>query len=338
MNALKNFLLVIFSLTLTLTGLEFMSRVIMPVQYGHHYIGQDGAPIEPKRDFYTLKPSIAYRQVTHEFDKPTTHTASGFRGPYDFPNPDVIFIGDSFTYGTGLADEETIPYLFCAETGERCVNLGRAGTATLHQIEILRAYLDGLKWTPKEVRLIMLAMTTAQMAGNDINGNLEEKTRAQNDFAPMPEKPPENVLQEIIAKRKKVLEYSNIARITYYMAGPALRAMLSPEVNETELALAIGATQAQLARLQAMAETRGFRLSIYVVHPMQDLMRGTWQETESTIKRIAPGNVLVVDTAHSLVGTDKPPQDYYYPIDGHLNPEGAARVAKYMAIETDKSQ
>ena len=130
-NALKNLALVLFSVLLSLVLMEGVSRLFMPVQYGHSFVAEDGSAVSPVRDFHTLAPSLSFRQVTHEYDKATTHTSGGFRGPMNPAQPGVIFIGDSFTYGTGLADEETIPFLYCMETGEACVNLGRAGTATL---------------------------------------------------------------------------------------------------------------------------------------------------------------------------------------------------------------
>ena len=330
-NALKNTALVLCSILLSLAGMEIVSRLVMPVQYGHTFLAQDGGAVSPVRDFYTLTPGLSYRQVTHEYDKATTHTGGGFRGPMNPAQPDIIFLGDSFTYGTGLADDETIPFIYCGETRQACVNLGRAGTATLHQADILDYFLRNANWQPREVKLMMMVMSAALMAGNDLNGNLEEQARKENGFKPVPETAGKGALQKLVAQRKKILAHSNLARIAYYMAGPALRASFSPGADEVKLAQALAATKMQLARLHEMAQQRNFKLTIYIIHPMQDLMNDTYRDTESVIKGIAPAGVPVIDTAYALVGTSKKPQDYYYPVDGHLNPEGAMRVAKFMA-------
>src|SRR5688572_1489174 len=165
---LKNSALVFAACLTGLILLEGVSRFVYPIQYGHKYFSADGREaVEPaNKDEITLKPSLTYRQKTQEFDKITTHTARGFRGPkggfMDPAKPDVIFIGDSMTYGIGLSDEETIPYLYCQGLKLHCVNLGRPSTSTQDQLDILEHYLTTYAWRPVKVNLIMNAMTSSQ--------------------------------------------------------------------------------------------------------------------------------------------------------------------------------
>ena len=171
----KNILLLLVSIVVSFGVLEAGSRFIFPVQYGHSFITMDGtADITLSQDLLALTPSITFRQKTHEYDKVTTHTAAGFRGPMTPDNPDIIFIGDSFTYGTGLSDEETFAYLYCRETGKECANLGRIGSGTVRQIDILEHFMAQESWRPREIKLVMLAMTSALMAGNDLMDNIGE--------------------------------------------------------------------------------------------------------------------------------------------------------------------
>lgn len=329
-NIFKNLLLILVSLLFSLAVLEGMSRLVMPIQYGHNYISIDGREdVDPTRDHLTLTPSVTFRQKTHEFDKVTTHTADGFRGTENPDNPDVIFIGDSFTYGTGLADEETIPQVFARDSGRVSVNLGRAGTGTVRQLDILEHFLAQKDWHPQEVKLVVMAMTAALMAGNDLADNLEEsggKSYQKKEAAA--QKREKNPLRILVNKRKAVLAHSNLARIIYYTAGPLLRAKLSPEVGAEKLEKALEITKEQFARLDKIAQEKGFTYTIYLIHPMQDFVNGTAGDTFAALSALVPPG-KVIDTAPVFSGIA--PRDYYYPLDGHLKPEGAAAVAAFIA-------
>ena len=59
---------------------------------------------------------------------------------------------------------------------------------------------------------------------------------------------------------------------------------------------------------------------------MQDLMNGTYTQTLESIRAISPIPEAVISTAEPLL-TEQDPKRFYYALDGHLNVEGARRVA-----------
>jgi hypothetical protein len=344
---LKNAGLLGLSVIIALVMLEGLSRLVYPVQYGHKSFDLDGNPIYPATDFLGVVPNLTYRQKAQEFDKITTHTAGGYRGPadsfMDVPNPEILFLGDSMTYGVGLADEETIPYLYCKAAGKTCANLGRPGAGTREEIDILQNRLEKDGWRPLEVKLLMNVMTAAQFGGNDLTDNLAAAQRQVED----------NIRRATIARGENpaaaetetatptlrnflslpaetdILSTSNLARVGYYIFAPMLRRWFAPEMDATLLKQALSLTQDDLARLEMLSQRYAFRYRLYIVHPMQDITRGTWMQTRNDINAIAPHGA-VVDTAPALIHDNKNPADYYYALDGHVRPDGAAKIAAYM--------
>lgn len=329
----KNALLLLISVAASLLIAEAGSRIFMPVKYGHTVLDQDGQPVNPKASGGGLTPGLSYRIVSQEFDKTVTHTNRGFRGPLDPANPDVVFIGDSFTYGVGLADEETIPFIYCAETERSCANLGVPGTATAGQLDRLEQYLIRENWRPQEVRLLFMGMTSSLMAGNDLIGNLHTADGSEDDRADTTQE--KGAWAKILDGRKTVLAASNLVRVAYYVGGPLLRATLSPQTERAELQQALAATKIQFSRLDELSRRYGFSYRIYIVHPMQDIIRGGHEKTLAEIQAIAsPGRVASTAPAFPE-GTA--PQQFYYPMDGHYNPAGARLVALYIAAQ-DKNR
>ena len=74
------------------------------------------------------------------------------------------------------------------------------------------------------------------------------------------------------------------------------------------------------------------RDSIYLLHPAQDLLRGTYYETEEVIQNAIDDELSLTRTSHIL--SDKP-SSYYYPYDGHLNAKGAQRISALLINERE---
>ena len=83
---------------------ELGSRWLRPIRL-HTLIAADGSAMHG-----WLAPGTRYRQVSSEYDALTTITAEGYRVPAPKGPLDVIFLGDSFTFGSGLADDETFAW------------------------------------------------------------------------------------------------------------------------------------------------------------------------------------------------------------------------------------
>jgi hypothetical protein len=135
----------------------------------------------------------------------------------------------------------------------------------------------------------------------------------------------------LVDHRGEILRDSNLARMVYAAFGPEIRAAFSPAAAEAELAAGMAAIEAQLARIRTLASEKGFEFTIYLLHPVQDLLRGTWPETLRAVEAIA-GDSRVVDTAQVFLDD---PATYYFRYDGHFNASGARRVAELLLAEEE---
>ncbi len=319
------------SMVFGLLLVELLSRMFLPIFPGPEKRTPEGKPLHTSLVFPggTLPPGEVYRQYSHEYDAWTTVTPQGFRGPGLPGAPDVVFIGDSFTYGSGLSDSETFSSLFSKLTHSACVNLGIPGAGTGGEVSRLEFFLDQYSWKPKRVFLIMLAMTGSLTPGNDLMDNWISAQSGDNGNG----KPGNNtpgpqggILRSAIGHRSPLLRHSNLARIVKFSMGPRIKKLLAPGVDEAILNQALTLTGGELRRLDNLAAAKGFQYDIVIIHPVQDILRGTDDATISRLQQISPRKV--VPTA-AIFKPD--PAQYYFPLDGHFNRAGSGRLAEFLA-------
>jgi hypothetical protein len=240
------------------------------------------------------------------------------RGPVE-----LVFLGDSFTFGTGLSDEQTFAWQYCGRSAVSCANLAEPGSGTLRQVERLREFLDDRGWRPREVKLFVLAMIASFSAGNDLQDNYLAASAASAQPVAEP-----GWLERALALRGGLERSSNLVRLAKYHWGPLLRSALVPGLDDARRSAALEATRAALAELAQLGGRYGFALSIYLIHPVQDVRRGSWRDTLAALQAISP--VPVRPTAQLF---EADPARYYFPLDGHLDPEGARAIAELLLEE-----
>jgi hypothetical protein len=297
---------------------EAGSRLVAPIHL-HTLIGADGRTLPS-----WLAPGTTYRQVSSEYDARTTITPEGHRVPAPHGPVDLVFLGDSFTFGTGLADEQTFAWQYCEASGRSCANLAEPGSGTLRQVERLREFLDGHGWRPREVKLFVFAMTASFSAGNDFQDNY---LASLGEGGAQPAARP-GWLERALGLRGGLERSSNLVRLVKYRWGPLLRTALVPGLDDARRRAALEATRGALAALAQLAGSRGAALSIYLIVPVQDVRRGTHRDTLAALSAIAPAPV---QPTAQLFAAD--PERYYYPLDGHLNPEGARAIAGLLETQ-----
>ena len=325
------FLLVAVSLTVGVGLAEVLVRIFFPISDGRDNVTLDGKPVQG-----WFEPGSVYRQVSNEYDAITTITDKGHRVPGVEGNPDVVFVGDSFTYGYGLRDEETFPSMYCSQLRLACVNLGLPGSGTLKQVERLETFIDQWHWKPREVKLFFFGMSGSFSAGNDFVDNYdryvqEHTVRAGGDEIARDAKlkRDRNVgfAQRVIGLQEFLLGHSTLMRLIKYYWGPMLRSLLVADPGEERMAIAKVATKESLAKLDDLSKRVGFNYKIYLLVPVQDIIRGTHLDTLTELNRISPSPVV----ATSQLFLDSP-QDFYYSFDGHLNPKGSRRIAEFLVM------
>jgi len=324
--------LVFGSLLVTVLVAEGLSRIFAPISDLRENITLDGGRIE---DF--VAPGSVYRQVSNEYDALTTITDKGHRVPEVVGNPDVIFVGDSFTFGFGLDDEQTFVGIYCRQQRLSCANLGQPGSGTQKEINRLEEFLATWNWRPREVRLFFFAMSGSFSAGNDFvdNYHLEQRLRAEAAGVADAELEVQKggAAERIIGLQAILLRHSNLLRLLKFYAGPMLKSMFIADPGPERMVVALDATQRALSRLDQLSREFGFEYTIYLIVPVQDILRGTATDTLATLNAVSPKPAVA--TAHLYAGA---PAKYYFAFDGHLNAEGNRLMAEFLAGRDGASQ
>jgi hypothetical protein len=338
MSRFTNLFIVTASILFSLVVLEVASRYVAPISPGARFLDLGGVPLSSvEANFFHYKPDLKYRQVSTEFDALTSIDGFGNRQSTLSDDPDILFLGDSFTFGHGLADKDNFVSIYCTTLDLTCGNLARPGLGTAEELMILEYYLTKYVWRPKTVKLFLFAMTDALMSGNDLYDNyLFEKRNidgpssgkeTSDEGAIDTEMTVSDMMRSTLQKTKNiVLAYSNLGRFAYFTLGHRIRAILSPPASQEVLDIGLKVTVRELNKLMRLSEEYGFRAEIYVIHPIQDLIRGTVDVTMQTLRDTVPDLPMV--SSASIYMDD--PRSYYFPYDGHLNVPGARKMADFL--------
>jgi hypothetical protein len=329
--------LIVIQAAVFLVGLvliEFALRAFFPLPvHGGIYLGRDGHPVRPSQDAVLLKPNLDILHKGSEFSAKIRTNSLGYRRiDNEDKQPDFVFIGDSFTFGHGVPDEEVFSYIFCTKNHFVCQNLGRSGTATYDQLKVLDYALQTYGLRPKTVALVMLAACWLESSGNDLGENLARyRARRQvpltdaspgaalaSATAPAPDRP---APRPSIAKQLQAWlgEFEITKRLMLVLSSPIKRGSYSCS-EPGEMAQALEATKAALTELDQLAKQFGFGVMLFVIHPYQEL-DGAFRQTERDLHTVVPSQFAYVPTGQFF----RP--EHYYRYDGHFNAAGHANMA-----------
>jgi hypothetical protein len=333
MHRLTNSLIVVSAIFIGFLLAEVASRYTIPISPGAQLLTSEGDPVA-HNDY---KANTRYRQFSSEFDAVTTIDRYGNRIPTPDENPRIIFIGDSFTFGHGLADSDTFVAIYCSALELSCANLGKPGFGTTEELDRLEYFLTDVGWRPDIVKLVFFGMTGTLMSGNDLYDNYLWASRnaatvssgakasyARNGY---PASSPQNRVRDFMKLIKNlVLEHSNLGRFFYFTLGNQVRSLFSPPASQKTLESGLLVTRNQIQRLTKLSEIYGFGIEIFVIHPVQDLIRRTSDNTIHTLQNSIPGYKF----ASSAKIFAPNPSQYYFSYDGHFNAKGAKKFAEFL--------
>lgn len=337
---LLRMMLLAVSIAVGLLAAEGMTRILHPISDGRDNVTLDGVRIKS-----WFEPGTVYRQVSNEYDARTTITAQGHRAPGSDGNPDVVFIGDSFTYGWGIEDPDTFVSIYCTRMARSCANLGAPGTGTAKQLNRLEDFLDRYHWQPKEVKLVFFGMSGAWSAGNDFVDNYDERglvtggspskvtaasaTANTTPASSLPDSPQERprigFAERLIGMQTFVMGRSNLVRLAKFYWGPMLKSLIVADPGQERLSQALRFTAANLTRLDELSRARGFDYRIYLIVPVQDVIRGSYDQTLAALNGVSPKPVI---STAPLFADD--PASYYFAFDGHVNVKGSGRIGEFL--------
>lgn len=321
-----------------LVAIELVLRQFFPLPaHGGEYRDADGNAVRIARDAVTLAPRLNVRHVASEFSARMTTDELGYRTmSTESTAPDFLFLGDSFTFGHGVSDEDVFSEVLCRQRGAACLNLGRSGTNTFDQVRLLRHGIDAHQLRPKVVVLTMLAACWLGVAGNDLGDNLTFYRNSGRSSRAPPGGPPPPVrasfapsVSDMMRTLQGWLSRFEITKRVLIVASGGLKRGVYACSAPAELDAAATATSAALGELAKLAGLYGFKVTVVVIHPFQDL-GGGFRASEATVGRALPASFACIATGARFRN------EQYYPYDGHLNASGHAHLAAMLdaAIDT----
>ncbi|MFZ3047998.1 MAG: hypothetical protein WA151_18950, partial [Desulfatirhabdiaceae bacterium] len=173
----------------------------------------------------------------------------------------------------------------------------------------------------------IFAMTTSNAGGNDIVDNLEYSNVSDLTRLQHPELKQNKSIGTRIYNycRGEILQASNLARILKFHAGSQVRSVVTLQIDPQRLQQSLKVTRHQLLRLQHLSLKFNFTCDLFLIHPIQDIIRNTAEHTHQTLQEISPFPILDTAPVFSIN-----PSFYYYAYDGHLNAYGSAAIAQFM--------
>lgn len=325
-----------------LACIELALRYFMPLPaHGGAYHSRDGKATRVVMDKFRLQPNLDVIHEAAEFSAEIHTTELGYRAmPNESMTPQFLFLGDSFTFGHGVSDDETFSSIFCTTNNLSCMNLGRSGTSTFDQVRILKYAIDTYNIQPETVVLVMLTACWIDQSGNDLGENLSHYRKKQKKkspgvtTAPSPEywfiraahaqqannPTPKNDLTKTIQHWTGNLEITK--RIMAMLSG-GLKSYLYECSDQGTIDSAITATRVTLDKLERLSIEHDIDIRILAIHPYQEL-DGSFRKTEDNLQQAIPETFEYIRTGEQFS------KAHYFPYDGHFNTAGHANMASIL--------
>jgi lysophospholipase L1-like esterase len=322
-SIIANLTLLAVSVSVVVVIAEVASRYVVPISPGPHLLTLNGESLVQSY----MKPEASYRIVTPDFDAKTNITADGYRAPAAKGNPDTLFIGDSFTFAQGVTDEQAFPSLYCEDKGIACANLAVPGASTLYTLDRLESYLKNKGWAPNNVYLFFFT-------GNDFTDNLwaAEQRDQGKDYQPLELSPEvEYAKKQALPAHKRIvdagLKNSNLLRVLYYKALPALREQGDPEASTDQMKKSLAITEGEFQRLHALSENYAFNYKVFVLYSAPEIKQKRHLQLRDDLQKVSASS-KIVSVGELFAGNLS---EYYFPSDGHFTESGNKLLADFLS-------
>ena len=322
-NLRNKFIYLLLSTLFCLGSLEAFTRVLIPISPGTRRVDSEGNEL----DIIFNQPSSKYFQNSREFPrKLTTIDENGNRiVPSSNLNGQtkVIFLGDSFTFGQGLSDEETIPNTFCEKFNYfNCINLGIPGSGARRQSLRLKEFLSKNKVQSGYLIHLVFASTVQPFNGNDLIDTKKEII-VNKSVIGINKKSNTNYLVSFVRQLSKK---SNLFRVIRVYFGNHIRsiAFSLPQSTFEEKDIKIFADE--LNKIAKISQQNNLKYLPILRSAMSEIQNKTVNETNDTLNNFLTVN-LTIPNENVLTPNDKT----FYLYDGHFNIDGAKRLANYLS-------
>ena len=297
---------------------------------------------------WAMAPYWTGRHRHTDFDVAYNTNARGFRGRFGQQGRKVAYVGDSFTFGLGVEDEETFVSLL--QSPDRSTwNLGVIGYSTDQEALLIERKV--LEWQPDEIVL-------AVYLGNDLFDNerafplqgrnakpffrLErEELHLENTPVPLAVKPPVGGGQQLLAfvMGDSLPPPGRLRRLRTFGSIEALlgdRHRPGKSEFDRRFTPTLALYDAILQRIKRGAEDVPVTVVLiggrsYVEQPESDSARYQAYFLEKLSEETAPKPYRTVDVATPLrADYQRTGRRLYFPNDGHLNVDGHRQIADVL--------
>lgn len=312
---------------LILFVVEAILKIYYPLNHGGvYYEFYSGKEIKPSlADPKILLPNKKFIHKSSEFKAIVTSTDYGNRiSNKDNKLEKHIFIGDSFTFGHGVNDQDTFVYLFCKMKQISCINLGKPGTDQGSQLHILQTYLKNNNIKMIQLNIFIFYSCNMEASGNDLRSNLqryniEEKSTEKNIIISN---------ESASISRNKALNFlktnlykSEIVKRLIYFFISNLKSNLAKCSNINEISKSFESLDFYLKKFINVAKVNNSKIKIYAISPYYEINNKLSSDIFKdliTLKGIKISNI------------DNLEIDNYYEFDGHLNKFGHIKIYEYL--------
>lgn len=282
-----------------------------------------------KKFGFVLKPNSQRTHKTAEYVYTSRTNSLGFRsreiGPKQQAEHRVMLLGDSFFWGVGVEESETIAAVIERAGPPRLSvhNFSVIGYNTVQQLIVARSYIDELK--PDHVIL-------GFFVGNDIVSNALTFVDAEGNYATSDAM--EAKVRREIRQRMGPLFHSVIYRI------------LALDIHVPRIRYQIATSEEVIARsfkllleLDALARRAGAKFSVVVLYPRDSVQGGlveAWSGSRDAGELIASfcrdHSIPVLDLIRYM-NTPEHRALYFFEEDGHPNREGNQVIGRHIASD-----
>ncbi|MDP3920149.1 MAG: hypothetical protein Q8R76_05020 [Candidatus Omnitrophota bacterium] len=229
----------------------------------------------------------------------------------------ILFLGDSFTYGTGVEEHQT----FVAGVNKKiaaygeAINGGAPGSSTADEFRFLQS--EGIKYSPDSVVLCFFQ--------NDIQDNFQKALDKTNHYNPSPFL---SFFYRAFGRISQTLDHLFYGRSALYafVVNFKRNFVIPYTITDTEFA----ATAEWLERIKGFTDSRGIQFAIIYIPRREEILKPEQFLTHTYLERYAASRTIPLLSLWRVFRTREDYGTLYFPLDTHLNSSGHAEVTRLI--------